>query len=83
MGTRIRGLFSYYVFVVEHPDGLFPFKIIPPTPTTNDLLAAEFDEDFYLHQNPDIALAITEGHFPSGFAHYLLHGRMEGRKPRA
>jgi len=41
----------------------------------------EFDEDWYLQQNPDVALAIREGRGKSGLEHYLAHGRKEGRQP--
>lgn len=41
-----------------------------------------FDEAVYLNKNPDVAQAVNEGDFRSGYEHYLLHGRDEGR-PRA
>lgn len=42
-----------------------------------------FDEEFYLAENEDVALAIKEGHFSSGFEHWILHGLPEGRLGRA
>ncbi len=45
----------------------------PPPPP------AHFDEEAYLAQNPDVALGLANGQFPSGFAHFMLHGRAEGR----
>jgi hypothetical protein len=41
----------------------------------------EFDEEWYLQQNQDVALAVREGRCKSGLAHYTTHGRNEGRQP--
>jgi hypothetical protein len=41
----------------------------------------EFDEEWYLQQNQDVALAVREGRCKSGLAHYTAHGRNEGRPP--
>jgi glycosyltransferase involved in cell wall biosynthesis len=38
-----------------------------------------FDEERYLAANIDVAIAVAEKWFPSGWAHYQLHGRAEGR----
>ena len=38
---------------------------------------SEFDEDFYLETNADIASAVREGRLKSGLQHYLAHGRDE------
>lgn len=38
-----------------------------------------FDEDFYLRAYPDVAEAVKNGSFASGRAHFLLHGKNEGR----
>lgn len=46
-------------------------------------MQADFDEDFYLASNPDIAEAVRSGAWPHGFAHYLAHGQAEGRRPCA
>lgn len=40
----------------------------------------DFDEEAYLRNYPDIRQAIEKGQFPSAFAHYMLHGKAEGRK---
>ncbi|MGZ8144527.1 MAG: rhamnan synthesis F family protein, partial [Methylosarcina sp.] len=39
----------------------------------------DFDENFYLEANPDIAQSVAQGAFPSGFIHYCLCGQAEGR----
>jgi hypothetical protein len=39
----------------------------------------EFDEEWYLQQNPDVATAVHEGRGKSGLEHYLAYGRNEGR----
>jgi hypothetical protein len=41
----------------------------------------EFDERWYLLQNPGVAAAVRRGDFKSGLAHYLEFGRDEGRSP--
>jgi hypothetical protein len=40
---------------------------------------AELDEEIYLRRNPDVALAIREGLWPSGRDHYAATGYFEGR----
>lgn len=39
----------------------------------------DFDEPAYLRDNPDVRAAVQGGRFSSGFEHYWLHGRSEGR----
>ncbi len=36
-----------------------------------------FDEELYLHTFPDIALAVRDGEFSSGYEHWARHGRFE------
>ncbi|HEV2301189.1 MAG TPA: HAD-IIIC family phosphatase [Stellaceae bacterium] len=43
--------------------------------------ATEFDEEWYLYSNKDVARAVEEGRGRSGLQHYLSHGRREGRSP--
>ncbi len=43
---------------------------------------AVFDEVDYLRRNGDVANAVGAGGFASGHAHFLLHGRAEGRPYR-
>jgi len=38
-----------------------------------------FRESEYLHFNPDVEEAVRNGDLPSGYFHYLTHGRKEGR----
>ena len=38
-----------------------------------------FDEAGYLRLNPDVGQAVMIGQFESGYSHYLLHGKAEGR----
>ena len=38
-----------------------------------------FDEEAYLAQHADVASAVERGAFTSGYEHYVLHGRAEGR----
>ena len=38
-----------------------------------------FDESTYLSLNPDVAVAVRNGGFPSGWAHYLFYGSRENR----
>lgn len=46
-------------------------------------LEIDFDEAWYLTRYPDVAAAVAAGSCPSGYAHYLSHGKDEGRLPRA
>lgn len=39
----------------------------------------QFDEPGYLRLNPDVRDAVENGHFASGYAHYLAYGSTEGR----
>ncbi|HMN13774.1 MAG TPA: hypothetical protein PKD55_15790, partial [Bellilinea sp.] len=39
----------------------------------------DFDENAYLLLNPDVAKSVRDGKQRSGYMHYLLHGRTEGR----
>jgi hypothetical protein len=36
-----------------------------------------FDEELYLHTFPDIALAVSDGRFSSGYEHWARHGRLD------
>jgi hypothetical protein len=36
-----------------------------------------FDEELYLRTFPDIAQAVRDGKFSSGYHHWALHGRFE------
>lgn len=38
-----------------------------------------FNEKAYLKKYPDVAVAVSQGAFSSGFAHYVFYGRNEGR----
>jgi GT2 family glycosyltransferase len=52
----------------------------PMDPADGDFVVAEsFDEGGYLRLNPDVRRAIAIGQVASGYAHYLLYGRSEGR----
>jgi cephalosporin hydroxylase len=41
----------------------------------------DFDETWYVNQNPDVAKTIGSGGWRRGLDHYLAHGRREGRLP--
>ena len=42
-----------------------------------------FNESFYLAGNPDVAAAVAAGQFNSGYEHFIIFGRLEGRAPTA
>lgn len=44
------------------------------------LSRAGYDEAAYLDANPDVARAVRNGEFPSGWRHFLDYGVIEGRK---
>jgi len=43
----------------------------------------QFDEDYYLQENPDVKKAVEKRKFRTGFAHFIEWGQIEGRKPSA
>jgi hypothetical protein len=44
------------------------------------LATAEFDEDSYLRENPDVARALAAGEIESAHVHYIGFGYFEGRE---
>jgi hypothetical protein len=44
------------------------------------LAAADFDEDSYLSENPDVAKALERGEIASAHVHYIGFGYFEGRR---
>jgi hypothetical protein len=46
-----------------------------------DFDPADFDEQWYLTQYPDVRAALEQGRVPSALHHYLRHGFDEGRSP--
>lgn len=44
-----------------------------------EVSAEDFDEAQYLRLNDDVRVAVSNGSFSSGYQHYLLCGRLEGR----
>ena len=61
--------------VIDTP-GIPPF--IPQAPNIPD----SFNENLYLAENPDVALALASDVFISGFEHWLQFGFFEGRSPQ-
>lgn len=54
---------------------------IMPNPDCNAQVAATFNETEYLAQYPDVAAAVAARQFASGWQHYVLYGKKEGRNP--
>lgn len=48
----------------------------------NIVSAADFDGDWYLKMNLDVAQAVWDGRIESAWEHYVKYGREEGRKAR-
>lgn len=44
------------------------------------LAAADFDEESYLKENPDVAMALGNGEIESAHVHYIGFGYFEGRQ---
>ncbi|WP_130911892.1 radical SAM/SPASM domain-containing protein [Pseudomonas sp. Sample_9] len=44
-----------------------------------EVSAEDFDEAQYLRLNDDVRVAVSNGSFSSGYQHYVLCGRLEGR----
>jgi hypothetical protein len=66
--TRRDNAFSYFIRI-----GLRQGHV--PVP------AASFDESFYLSYYRDVRMAKERGAIPSGYYHYVVAGRAEGRVP--
>lgn len=47
--------------------------------TNSPIKIGAFDEGHYLRTHPDVAAAVKEGQFKSGFDHWTLWGKAEGR----
>ena len=45
------------------------------------MCAWEFNNDWYMRNNPDLSAAIPSNDFPTGFVHFQAVGYMEGRLP--
>ncbi len=75
--SRINGVMQTSESAQYHSDGeLFQ----PMDPADGDFVVAEsFDEAGYVRLNPDVRRAIAIGQVASGYSHYLLYGRSEGR----
>jgi hypothetical protein len=59
---------------VEIPAGLFKLLL------QIALAAADFDEDGYLKENPDVANALGSGEIESAHVHFIGFGYFEGRQ---
>jgi hypothetical protein len=49
------------------------------TTLESTLTPPDFDEAYYLRQNPDVAAAVSDGRLASAYEHYIRYGRREGR----
>jgi hypothetical protein len=70
------GSHTAYIYAIEN-DGT---KVLVATKTLisqNSL----FDEHYYLEMNPDVAAAVNDGEFATGYDHYIEYGQHEGRSP--
>ncbi|MBO4221534.1 hypothetical protein [Bradyrhizobium neotropicale] len=59
---------------VEIPAGLFKLLL------QIALASADFDEDGYLRENPDVAKALSSGEIESAHVHFIGFGYFEGRQ---
>ncbi len=50
-------------------------------PTNLESLPSWWNEDYYLQNNSDVAIAVKFGLLKSGFAHFVYYGAKEGRDP--
>ncbi|WP_197274591.1 glycosyltransferase family A protein [Novosphingobium sp. AAP83] len=77
---RLSALFKHRKLAPVPPNGTWSVvlplvgKLGVTVPTPYD-----FDDNAYLKANPDVAAEISRGGQKSGFMHYILHGRNEGR----
>jgi len=55
---------------------IFDYK---KTPILASRVSRNFDEEFYLENNPDVAKGIEEGIYTSGFEHFILYDGLDSR----
>lgn len=67
---------------VAHPQSRENLHPVPPGSDRNPIGGdqVEFNDEWYLEQNADVAAAVAEGR-GTALEHYLLYGRIEGRLP--
>lgn len=77
----VQGTINHSIFFLYKS----PWRVLPKAGITAEVLSTrqEFDEDFYLDRNPDVAAGIGQGFFVDAWEHYEKHGREEGRAGRA
>jgi hypothetical protein len=68
---------SNVVMVISRAEGLRAAQ--PVSRDDDDPGRRDFDEQWYLQSHPDVAAAVREGRFRSGWAHFDACGRREGR----
>ena len=57
--------------LIEHVRTHFnDFNVLPPP---------DFSEEAYLRQHPDVASVVARGELRSGYHHWIIYGRVEGR----
>jgi hypothetical protein len=80
-GDVVESRITGRIAVREYEQQVAGSEFSPPMdPADGDFVVAEnFDEAGYLRLNPDVRRAIDIGQVASGYAHYLLYGRSEGR----
>lgn len=62
----------------QRPDNSAP-AALPQTLQVGRVTSQDFDEEFYLRMNPDVAAAVNRGEFASGFEHFSAHAGTERR----
>ena len=77
---RLSALLKYRKLSPVPPNGTW--SVVLPLLRKLDIAVPQphdFDERAYLQANPDVAAEVQRGGQKSGFTHYILHGRHEGR----
>ena len=77
---RLKSLYRYRKLKPLPPSA--PWSDVLPMLQRLELMVpppTDFDEKTYLQTYPDVAEAIRGGDLPSGYMHFLFHGRAEGR----
>lgn len=58
-----------------------PVQPVAPVGPIPPVFPVNFDEKYYLSQNPDVAAAVARGDYKSGMDHFNQAGHLEGRNP--
>lgn len=79
--TPDEDLFNFEQYVLQEALEEDRWLVLNPVILGDVPIAKMFDETYYLANNSDVANAVKEGTFSSGYDHFVQFGWLEGRNP--